>query len=861
MRWLRDLVASVVVTLAIVTLIAGLLPLPSMGPGSWVNLAWWRASRGLPTPSWEVQYHDLFGSPAYDRGDKPLPDLADFLSRRRGRVAQVLSVAREGGDFSVMCGAVPNGPAGSSCSTPTDATCLPGSALASFSDSSSSKPYAIDWAAMVAAECVFIDGRTDIEINGSGVGATIVRPVVTSQTSVDGGVFRYAHSTTTDSSTARIVLSNLTVENDAFPTPGTGPFIEAAIQIHKENPVVVQNPWQDLSFIRVKLIGNHAAMAVNGTNITTDTDVPRLKVTESELIAGFITFQRGEGFGDFQLGPGNTYRQMSNFADTTDAAVLGTITGILSAASSGVDLVLDGSAPSCTDCLTGRFMRLANAGGCTLAAGGIVEQWILDYDGTTKRATSHDGCTGDTCDGCAYTIPPVPNSAGTGAPITSILPPITDFDWSTMRGGQPGTTNTANTRTAAIVLSSSGTTTVPAGDRTKIIQPVIEQDLNDYGTTNSGTCTAILDGSGGGGIAGIMMVGGGFGDVIIQQYDIRQRVNTEIHKNLGCDPAACILVGGTLNGRFKATGQCNQFNRSDPDLDMAAIAETATGATGTFDFPYLGSTRRNLVPRSTGAATAGTNTTVTLAATETTTVDFYKDFDIRMDSGVCATLERDVIAYSAGRVATIGGDWDCPGNPGAGDLYVVGYTGEHQGSPTYIGESTLAEWSANSKMRVGLIESDSEVTVNSNYYYTGSFEVLPGAARCTQTRISHSDPDDGAATTRFLAVFDESGLTPNATETAVDDFVAPTGLWFTDLRVEVSTAPDNGAGTQTRAVTLRDDGADTMMTCTISETATSCEFTASAVRVASGSRLTWEIVNAATPAAATNMWIRACAAP
>jgi hypothetical protein len=71
-----------------------------------------------------------------------------------------------------------------------------------------------------------------------------------------------------------------------------------------------------------------------------------------------------------------------------------------------------------------------------------------------------------------------------------------------------------------------------------------------------------------------------------------------------------------------------------------------------------------------------------------------------------------------------------------------------------------------------------------------------------------------------------------------------------DLAVELTAAPGAGA---TRTFTLRDDGADTAVSCTISGSETTCTSTATAT-VAAGSELSIRVSVSGLPASASALF-------
>lgn len=138
--------------------------------------------------------------------------------------------------------------------------------------------------------------------------------------------------------------------------------------------------------------------------------------------------------------------------------------------------------------------------------------------------------------------------------------------------------------------------------------------------------------------------------------------------------------------------------------------------------------------------------------------------------------------------------------------------------------------------------------------------LVSGGAVCVTWRSTVGNPGEGAGATEYISMQDGTA-TPNGTETNVDDTVVPTAVIFHTLRVVVDVAPDNGGGTQSRAITLRDDAANTAVTCTISEAETSCTYTATVVTAAAGSKMDYSLVNTGTPATAAEIVISLCTGP
>lgn len=81
--------------------------------------------------------------------------------------------------------------------------------------------------------------------------------------------------------------------------------------------------------------------------------------------------------------------------------------------------------------------------------------------------------------------------------------------------------------------------------------------------------------------------------------------------------------------------------------------------------------------------------------------------------------------------------------------------------------------------------------------------------------------------------------------------VAPTSITLRNLKVIVSTAPDNGAGTQSWTIHFRVEGAASSpdFSCVISEASTTCSDGSTTVALTAGQRIDWSIVPSGTPAA------------
>jgi len=138
-------------------------------------------------------------------------------------------------------------------------------------------------------------------------------------------------------------------------------------------------------------------------------------------------------------------------------------------------------------------------------------------------------------------------------------------------------------------------------------------------------------------------------------------------------------------------------------------------------------------------------------------------------------------------------------------------------------------------------------------------------AACIQSFALTFNPTEAIGTTDYVAITAIDVATGDAsfsaTETAEDNFITSFTRVANSLAVVVDVAPDNGAGSQSWAVLLRDDAGGTSLTCTITEAQTTCTDVANRPTVASGSRLNFRVVSTDgtnAPVATAEMTISFC---
>lgn len=102
-----------------------------------------------------------------------------------------------------------------------------------------------------------------------------------------------------------------------------------------------------------------------------------------------------------------------------------------------------------------------------------------------------------------------------------------------------------------------------------------------------------------------------------------------------------------------------------------------------------------------------------------------------------------------------------------------------------------------------------------------------------------------ASATRYVGFI----ATPVATnDTQIRSVVSLTGA-MEGLYVYLAAAPDNGGGTQSYTFTLQKNGADTAITCSISETSTTCLDIINSVSMVAGDTFSVKVVPSGTPTA------------
>jgi hypothetical protein len=113
----------------------------------------------------------------------------------------------------------------------------------------------------------------------------------------------------------------------------------------------------------------------------------------------------------------------------------------------------------------------------------------------------------------------------------------------------------------------------------------------------------------------------------------------------------------------------------------------------------------------------------------------------------------------------------------------------------------------------------------------------------------HLTVNPGTGATNFTIPFHSSASNGTEAEETVECPIATT---ISQLQVVVGAAPGVG---KSWTITLRKNGGDQTLTCTISDNATSASDTSNSVSVAVGDTLTMKVVPSGTPTASGGMWM------
>jgi hypothetical protein len=473
------------------------------------------------------------------------------------------------GEATVICGMTVGGPAGSSCGTIADATCLPGSAveLARALSPTPINRVTIKLLPGVYPECVAVSNLTGVNFIGMDK-ASIIRPDVLVFNSVNGGVFRIG-TTGSDFTTTDIELSHFTIWSDAI--VGT----EAALQIGTEGGS--SKTWTRVYGHDLTLIGTMHALATNGS--TTGETVPVAAFWNIDGIAGgWVT-----RFFNAQTVTlrDSTILSMTNWSESSDTAGLSTIgpTAVNAGAGSTTTLRLQAADLKGDDFWDGRKFTVGGGGAC--GANGY-QGWAINYVASTNLVTFPvaAAATLDDAD-CTYTIDPVKNAASTGA--YDFLGPGCNGsswckDWTLLRG------NTGNGFHGSGCMGLDiGVTPVQGASIVQIDNVSCRVEVNDFGAWGATTVNPASY------VAGFIWHDRDRDLMRIANSDVLMNINFDMRDDTSTVP---VIMGVGLAGDPTPevpsvyTGNITINNNGDPDENVFGIVSSISpSASGTLQVP------------------------------------------------------------------------------------------------------------------------------------------------------------------------------------------------------------------------------------------------------------------------------------
>lgn len=141
--------------------------------------------------------------------------------------------------------------------------------------------------------------------------------------------------------------------------------------------------------------------------------------------------------------------------------------------------------------------------------------------------------------------------------------------------------------------------------------------------------------------------------------------------------------------------------------------------------------------------------------------------------------------------------------------------------------------------------------------FVGDTDALPVAKTgCFTVLAASINPTEASATNDFVNLLDNTISTTEANENL---FTVPLDMVAHSLKATIDVAP--GAGNDPWAITVRDDAADSTLTCTIDETAVTCADTTHRAAIVAGSKLAILVSSAggdSDPTAAARLDISFC---
>ena len=190
----------------------------------------------------------------------------------------------------------------------------------------------------------------------------------------------------------------------------------------------------------------------------------------------------------------------------------------------------------------------------------------------------------------------------------------------------------------------------------------------------------------------------------------------------------------------------------------------------------------------------------------------------------------------------------------AGWLFATPYPGGgvHPIAVSDIADGTdgeLITWDSSGVAAVVAVGTSTHVLTSNGAGSAPTFQAASGGGSFILGNTM-GNVDIAQATTIYGPMFGSPGASAWATSETQVDVRSPMTFTAKNLHGSVRTAPVAG---QTFIFTLREDGSDSTLTCTISNPATTCSDTVNTVSIAQGNKMNMRFVASATSGAAKDM--------
>lgn len=514
-----------------------------------------------PAPAWSstnIDWERTWANIGPRKAFRELDAIAQVTPAWRG---QLLSACPSGCDYQVICGAT--------CSSATS-TCVAGSAIASITDSSVTKPYVVAIGPGAYNECVAITQKSYITLLGAGDTSSLIRPTVTAAGDVAGGVIKIAEVAGAANDTRAIEITGMTVHNDAYGAP------EAAIQVGQE--ATGSDTWNDVYLHDLTAIGHHDAIQWFGRDGSGESTAPRLFIGDVRVVGGRDTVV-DKGWANVRMWNIEGLTDTA-YCDSSNVNVTDLRTGVVSV--TGADtthFTLTGEVTT-TDVWVGRRVVLTDtdgggAGVCGATNALDTDQfWITDSTSALLVTITPAAAEAPTA-GCTYTIDAVPNANQAKC---------TDIDWTTIAANS----SNGNWKVTAFHMGIAQNNNDPIADAAiNMRDSSFKIRVRDFGPSASVACTGQSH------VAGLL----GYNttaqdnrrrDVIFDNVNFQIDLDVDLQDNQTCaSPVAIVDFSSQFEslGKFMWTGRGIVNNNADSDITVKGIASASLNGTGTVVVP------------------------------------------------------------------------------------------------------------------------------------------------------------------------------------------------------------------------------------------------------------------------------------